>query len=233
MTTEMLQQLVRQAREDPELFHALVFDSDTVLARLSYLDQDARDALSRSTPELFVASLVGETREPGFVEARACPPGVTCACTGETCAGPTCNFTYALDSSDYARRSEFLGMGAYGHHICNITCSSTLAPPCGPNTCGSTCGPSTCGSTSAPRLDDYASLPEMLGVGACGGNVTCSCTSGTCDGTCGGSTCSVTCSGDSCGTTCGDSCGYTTNMSAVDRLGDIDGSRLGFGVDRF
>ena len=46
----------------------------------------------------------------------------------------------------------------------------------------------------------------------CGGDVTCSCTSGTCGDTCGGSTCSVTCSGDSCGSTCGDSCGYTTNL---------------------
>lgn len=179
MTTEMLQQLVRQAREDPELFHALVFDSDKVLARLSYLDEDARDALSRSTPELFVASLVGETREPGFAEASGCPPGVTCACTGETCGGLTCGYTYALAGGDYAR------------------------------------------------------LPEILGAGACGGNVTCSCTTGTCDGTCGGRTCDVTCSGDSCGTTCGDSCGYTTNLSAVDRLDDIDGFRLDFGVDRF
>lgn len=47
---------------------------------------------------------------------------------------------------------------------------------------------------------------------ACGGDTTCSCTSGTCGDTCGGSTCDVTCSGDSCGSTCGDSCGYTTNI---------------------
>jgi len=47
---------------------------------------------------------------------------------------------------------------------------------------------------------------------ACGGDVTCCCTSGTCGGpTCGGSTCDVTCAGDSCGATCGDSCGSTSN----------------------
>jgi hypothetical protein len=219
MTTEMLQQLVRQAREDPELFHALVFDSDTVLARLSYLDQDARDALSRSTPEQFVASLVGETREPGFSGASGCPPGVTCACTGETCGGLTCGYTYALAGGDYARLPEILEAGACGTHG---------------NTCGYTCGLYTCANyTVAQAWGDYAGLPEILGAGACGGNVTCSCTTGTCDGTCGGSTCSVTCSGDSCGNTCGDSCGYTTNLSAVDRLDDVEGIRLGIGADRF
>lgn len=55
--------------------------------------------------------------------------------------------------------------------------------------------------------------PGDLNAG-CGGDTTCSCTSGTCGGaTCGGSTCSVTCSGDSCGNTCGDSCSNTSNYA--------------------
>jgi hypothetical protein len=65
------------------------------------------------------------------------------------------------------------------------------------------------------KLDPYT-LVGLLGRDrfACGGSVTCSCTSATCDGTCGGSTCGLTCGGDSCGRTCDDSCGSTAGLSA-------------------
>ncbi|HEV2746086.1 MAG TPA: hypothetical protein VGW34_02160 [Allosphingosinicella sp.] len=75
-------------------------------------------------------------------------------------------------------------------------------------------------SCEASRLAEGPVRPGQAAVdigalllSACGGDVTCCCTSGTCGGpTCGGSTCDVTCSGESCGSTCGDSCGMTSNL---------------------
>ena len=112
MADEPITRLTAQAREDPQFFHDLVFNTEEVLNRLDFLDRGSKAALVEISPERVLATMVG---------ART----------------------------------------------------------------------------------------------ACGGDVTCSCTSGTCDGTCGGSTCSVTCSGDSCGRTCDDSCGYTTNLVDV------------------
>lgn len=54
-----LQKLVEQARNDPKFLHALVFDTESVLKQVDYLDRGAKAALVRITPEEAIAALTG------------------------------------------------------------------------------------------------------------------------------------------------------------------------------
>lgn len=95
---------------------------------------------------------------------------------------------------------------------CTTTCQKT--GDCGITSKGSLPADISAETVYAERFRGgfYSAITSSFNSGACGGDTTCSCTSGTCGGeTCGGSTCSVTCSGDSCGNTCGDSCSNTSN----------------------
>jgi hypothetical protein len=55
---EAYERLQRQAREDPEFFHALVFDTENTLSKLTYLDIKAKEALLSITPEEVISILV-------------------------------------------------------------------------------------------------------------------------------------------------------------------------------
>ena len=54
-----LQKLVEQVRSDPKLLHALVFDTESVLKQIDYLDRGAKAALVRMTPEEAIGALIG------------------------------------------------------------------------------------------------------------------------------------------------------------------------------
>lgn len=87
---QAVQRLADAARNDPQFFHALVFDTENVLSRLDYLDRQARAALVAISPEQVVGHLVGEIT------------GCDVTCNNETCArtcGPeTCGRTVARTS---------------------------------------------------------------------------------------------------------------------------------------
>lgn len=54
-----LQKLIEQARKDPKFLHALVFDAESVLKQIDYLDRGAKAGLVRITPEEKIAALTG------------------------------------------------------------------------------------------------------------------------------------------------------------------------------
>src|SRR5262249_2850850 len=54
-----LQKLVEQARNDPKFLHALIFDTESVLKQVDYLDLAAKAALVRMTPEEAIAAITG------------------------------------------------------------------------------------------------------------------------------------------------------------------------------
>ena len=54
-----LQKLVEQARNDPKFLHALVFDTESVLKQIDYLDRGTKAALVRISPEEKIAALTG------------------------------------------------------------------------------------------------------------------------------------------------------------------------------
>lgn len=60
MASTSMQKLVEQARKDPKFLHALVFDPESVLPQLDYLDRGQKSALLGNSPEDTIGSLVGQ-----------------------------------------------------------------------------------------------------------------------------------------------------------------------------
>jgi hypothetical protein len=60
MDRKVLQKLVEQARKDPKFLHALVFDPESVLKQVDYLDRTARARLVGNSPDEVLATMLGE-----------------------------------------------------------------------------------------------------------------------------------------------------------------------------
>lgn len=59
MNRDALQKLVEQARNDPKFLHALVFEPESVLQGLDYLDRGTKASLVSNSPEEAIAALAG------------------------------------------------------------------------------------------------------------------------------------------------------------------------------
>jgi hypothetical protein len=59
MDRKSLQKLVEQAKNDPKFFHALVFDTESVLTQIDYLDRRTKSALVGISPEEVIATIAG------------------------------------------------------------------------------------------------------------------------------------------------------------------------------
>lgn len=59
MDRNALQKLVDQARQDPKFFHALVFNTESVLKQIDYLDRGTKSALVEISPEKVIATICG------------------------------------------------------------------------------------------------------------------------------------------------------------------------------
>lgn len=59
MDRNALQKLIDQARNDPKFLHALVFDTESVLKQIDYLDRGAKATLVGSSPEEVIARMLG------------------------------------------------------------------------------------------------------------------------------------------------------------------------------
>jgi hypothetical protein len=59
MDRKLVQKLVEQAKKDPKFLHALVFEPESVLKQVDYLDRSARAWLVGNSPEDAMAALFG------------------------------------------------------------------------------------------------------------------------------------------------------------------------------
>lgn len=75
MNSNSIKKLTEAAKADPKLFHALVFNPESVLSKLDYLDQEAKGRLIAINPESFIGALIGD-------ELSDCTVTVNC---GSTC----------------------------------------------------------------------------------------------------------------------------------------------------
>ncbi len=60
MDTKSMNKLVERAKDDPKFFHALVFDPESVMSELDYLDRGAKSALLGNSPEDVISGLIGQ-----------------------------------------------------------------------------------------------------------------------------------------------------------------------------
>ena len=109
MASGPLSRLIEQAREDPQFFHELVFNTENVLANLDYLDRTARGNLLAASPEEVVSGLVGgRVTGVGGLPLAGCDVTCTSSC-GATC-NDSCGYTTNLqDPGNFVRFSRFGG----------------------------------------------------------------------------------------------------------------------------
>lgn len=59
MDRKVVQKLVEQARKDPKFLHSLVFEPESVLKQVDYIDRSARAKLVGNSPEDAMAAIFG------------------------------------------------------------------------------------------------------------------------------------------------------------------------------
>ena len=59
MDRKQLQKLVDQAKKDPKFLYTLVFDAESVLKEIDYLDRGTRAKLVGNSPEEVIAGICG------------------------------------------------------------------------------------------------------------------------------------------------------------------------------
>jgi hypothetical protein len=59
MDSKVLQKLVDQARKDPKFVHAMVFDPESILKQVDFLDRNTRARLIANSPEEVIAGIIG------------------------------------------------------------------------------------------------------------------------------------------------------------------------------
>jgi hypothetical protein len=64
-----LERLIRQARENPQFFHDLVFNTENILAKLDYLDRKTKASIL-STPEEVIAIMVRRGIQPRYNQVK-------------------------------------------------------------------------------------------------------------------------------------------------------------------
>lgn len=131
MDSESRKRLVERARQDPQFFHDLVFNAESVLEKLDFLDRSEKASLIGSDPDAFIARLIGTL--------SGCDVTCTSSC-GATC-GDSCGYTTNIvdrGEIDAVFRARFPGFGGSRVTGCDVTCTSS---------CGATCG-SSCGYTT-------------------------------------------------------------------------------------
>jgi len=86
MNPEAIKKLTEAARGDAQLFHALIFNPESVLSKLDYLDRETKGRIISINPESFIEDFLGEL-------ASDCT--VTVNCTS------TCTHTVSKDFTDF------------------------------------------------------------------------------------------------------------------------------------
>jgi hypothetical protein len=131
MDSEALKQLVENAREDPQFFHDLVFNTESVLGKLDFLGRAEKASLIGQDPQAVIGRLIGAL--------EGCDVTCTSSC-GATCAG-SCGYTTSLVGRPVELEAAIAGRFARGGPSvqgCDVTCTSS---------CGATCAGS-CGYTT-------------------------------------------------------------------------------------
>jgi hypothetical protein len=160
---EELQELVRRTRNNPELFHRLVYEPETVLGEIGFLSEEAKRQILGLSPAELTAKLLGCEHGTG-AEANACTIhtcAVTCGVSGGCGActdGTVCNkcATACVQAS--------MGCSDCTVSQCVGACTDRTCVGCSDDTCGggvSACGGGgTCVDNTAGGTGEYVEMTE-------------------------------------------------------------------------
>jgi hypothetical protein len=99
MERETLERLVEEARNDPELFHALVFNPEETISKLDYINRREKAMIVALNPEDIIAGMVGQIRGPKD-QLAVCGYSCENSCDS-TCGSGSCFGTCMSDSCDH------------------------------------------------------------------------------------------------------------------------------------
>jgi hypothetical protein len=141
-----LQRLMREAREDPQFFYDLVWNTESAISRIDYLSDAQKEAVLSVQPEDLVVGLAAAPIRQ-VVEIRHVEGEEFCGASCGVSCGGSCSAT----------------CGASCGGSCGASCDGSCAGSCG-GSCGATCGTS-CGSsciTSCVVSGDRAGVEDLL-----------------------------------------------------------------------
>jgi hypothetical protein len=116
--------LVREARQDSQFFHDLIYNTESVIGKLDYLSRQEKASILAIDPDSLVIGVAGKFRPGGDVEV-----------CGVSCAG-SCGGTCAASCAGSCGAS------------CGASCQNSCAGTCG-GSCGASCDSSCAGSCAA------------------------------------------------------------------------------------
>lgn len=90
---EGTRRLIEEAKKNPDLLHALVFDTEKAIASLDYLNRRQKASMLSLRPEDVMAGLVGSIINPGG-SVEFCGSSCSDSCTN-TCGAGSCDGTCA------------------------------------------------------------------------------------------------------------------------------------------
>jgi len=131
-----LDRLVREAREDPQFFHDLIYNTESVIDRLDYLSREEKAGILVTDPDSLVVGIAGKLRPGGDIEVCGASCGGSC---GGTCAASCAG-------------------------SCGASCGGSCQNSCG-GTCGGSCGASCDSSCAASCAASCVASGDMQQFG--------------------------------------------------------------------
>jgi hypothetical protein len=146
-----VERLIKEARESPDFFHNLVWDTEKAILNIDYLSRREKAAILATDPANLIAGLASGV---GVVDPEVC--GASC---GATCAG-SCAASCAGSCGGTCAGSCQSSCGATCGGSCGASCDSSCAGSCGASCAGSgDCGASCLGSGGIPEPGETVVLP--------------------------------------------------------------------------
>jgi hypothetical protein len=148
---EELQELVRRTRNNPELFHRLVYEPETVLGEIGFLSEEAKRQILGLSPAELTAKLLGcEHGTPG-AQQQGCDAGTICVgCSDQTCENTFCGNSICNDCATACNNaSQGCSDCTAASQCVQCTEKSCQVGACTDATCRQSCGnPSGCAAAS-------------------------------------------------------------------------------------
>jgi len=159
---EELQELVRRTRNNPELFHRLVYEPETVLNEIGFLSEDAKRQILGLSPAELTAKLLGcEHGTPG-AQQQGCAAGTICGCSDKTCENTGCQNTICNDCATVCQRaSQGCSDCTAASQCVQCTEESCQAGACTDATCRVSCDPSACVAASDAGVEITGEPPSF------------------------------------------------------------------------
>ncbi len=143
LNTEGIGKLIEEARDNPQFFHDLVWNTEKTITAIDYLTRQEKASILAIDPESVVVGLVAGARSRLTIEACGVSCGGSC---GGTCAA-SCVGSCAASCGGSCENS------------CGGTCGGSCGTSCG-NSCAGSCAGSCVGS--GDRFGDLVTQPIDL-----------------------------------------------------------------------